>query len=120
MIVIDFTDPDHWGGSWLRRHRVRCERCHRVYYTLAVTTAACPQCGEPGPFIVDCSPIEIVPPIRVLVSSLEMATLPDGPRPRRYDRSSACHRCGRQLVAQTPKLVRTMYRAHLRTCRRVR
>jgi hypothetical protein len=32
----------------------------RVYYTLAVTTAACPQCGEPGPFIVDCSPIDVV------------------------------------------------------------
>jgi hypothetical protein len=56
----------------------------------------------------------------VLVCSLEMATLPDGPRPRRYDRSSACHRCGRQLVAQTPKLLRTVYRAHLRKCRHVR
>jgi hypothetical protein len=51
------------GGSWLRCHRVRCERCHRVYYTLAVTTAACPQCGEAGPFIVGCSPVDLVPRI---------------------------------------------------------
>ena len=45
------------------RHRVRCERCHRVYYTLPVRTAACPQCGEPGPFFADYSPINLVPRI---------------------------------------------------------
>ncbi len=41
--------------------------------------------------------------------------------PRRYElapRSSACYRCGRRLTAKTSKLLRTIYRAHLRTCRR--
>jgi hypothetical protein len=56
-----------------------------------------------------------------LVSSWTMATLPEGPTPRRYAqavRSCLCHRCGRPLVGRTRKLLRTMYRAHLRTCPR--
>jgi rRNA maturation endonuclease Nob1 len=61
--MADFSIVLPPNGSWLRRHRARCERCHRLYLTLAVTTAACPQCGEPGPFIVACSPIEVVPRI---------------------------------------------------------
>jgi hypothetical protein len=28
-----------------------------------------------------------------------------------------CHRCRRRLTAKTAKLLRTIYRAHLRTCR---
>ena len=51
-----------------------------------------------------------------------MRTLSDGPTLRRYEqvaRSCSCHHCGRQLIAQTPQLLRTMYWAHLRTCRRV-
>jgi hypothetical protein len=53
---------------------------------------------------------------------LEMPTLPDRSRARRYEelaRSYSCYRCGRQLVAKTPKLLPTMYRANLRTCRRM-
>jgi hypothetical protein len=38
--MAEFTIVLPPNGSRLRRHRVRCERCHRVYYTLAVTTAA--------------------------------------------------------------------------------
>ena len=56
-----------------------------------------------------------------LVSFRRMPTLPEGPTPRRYAqavRSSLCHRCGRPLVGRTRKLLRTMYRAHLRTCPR--
>jgi|ERR1700687_2035194 hypothetical protein len=56
-----------------------------------------------------------------LVSFWRMPTLPEGPTPRRYAqavRSCLCHRCGRQLVGRTRKLLRTMYRAHLRTCPR--
>ena len=56
-----------------------------------------------------------------LVSSWTMATLPEGPTLRRYAqavRSCLCHRCGRPLVGRTRKLLRTMYRAHLRTCPR--
>ena len=56
-----------------------------------------------------------------LVSFRRMPTLPEGPTPRRYAqavRSCLCHRCGRPLVGRTRKLLRTMYRAHLRTCPR--
>jgi hypothetical protein len=56
-----------------------------------------------------------------LVSFRRMPTLPEGPTPRRYAqavRSCLCHRCGRHLVGRTRKLLRTMYRAHLRTCPR--
>ena len=50
-----------------------------------------------------------------------MPMLPNGPTPRRYVqavRSCLCHRCGRQLVGRTSKLLRTIYRAHLRRCPR--
>jgi hypothetical protein len=49
-----------------------------------------------------------------------MPALPHGPTPRRHVqavRLCPCHRRGRRLTARTNKLLRTMYRAHLRTCR---
>jgi hypothetical protein len=41
------------------------------------------------------------------------------PMPRRYEPKIHlldCHRCRRRLTVETPKLLRTILRAHLRTC----
>jgi hypothetical protein len=53
-LTIDLNDDEHAGGSWLRRHRVRCPRCGRIYMTISSVFAQCPRCGEPGPWVLDC------------------------------------------------------------------